>query len=648
MKQLLFGALGVAAAGLLAANDDGGVTSNDGIYAGPTGVFSVGTTVDGAPALFEEMIGGKLLFLDFAALPKAEMGESGRIEHVACTSKPKPICLLHLQSNNRHRTVLATKTNNEWHVHALQFDVEQRDNIAHRQSFSFGGAGNVFLAARLSSDQRWRIIWWNGLEPSSQIGLPVKAGQLPVLAPVIDSANVVTLARLQTVELSRQPDDPRPADWTISTRDRKIVRLVPGPSCIPQAVIQDKIICIGEVAASAEPTAPTAMLSKVGGFDVVTLSRSGRNFDIAASFFDQTDPVHYAGGSAIFDVFEGGVLRPYRLDLETLRIAPLLDAQCAMRAGTAVHISARGVTDGGNGVLFQTFGPLVSQRTTILSAAAISAGQCPESGRLVRADPPLGDTTGLTVTRERTAKRSVPFTLVTSTAKGVASGRLMVFVYGADGIWLNERFGPAWNAAWLAKGGAIAFVHLRGGGGYGARWWHAGSGVAGKSAAIDDLVDFGRDMSRRKALAGRGLSIYAGSAGGIVASMAAIKRPDLFPVVALRAPCFWLQTAPRAACTLRDDFGNPDNAGDRKAMMAISPLDAAKTAKRLPHFAFLIPQTDDRIPRGDLMKAANTLPANARTIFELPGVNHTDLLPPAGEKQLIESVASIVIAKTPR
>ncbi len=113
-----------------------------------------------------------------------------------------------------------------------------------------------------------------------------------------------------------------------------------------------------------------------------------------------------------------------------------------------------------------------------------------------------------------------------------ADNPTLLIGYGSYGISMSPTF-DATRLAWLERGGILAFAHVRGGGEYGEAWHKAGQ----KGTKINTILDF---ISCAEFLIKYGftspnrLAIQGGSAGGIPAGGALVRRPDLFAAVVPR------------------------------------------------------------------------------------------------------------------
>ena len=106
--------------------------------------------------------------------------------------------------------------------------------------------------------------------------------------------------------------------------------------------------------------------------------------------------------------------------------------------------------------------------------------------------------------------------------------------YGSYGISLSPVF-DATRLAWLERGGIIAIAHVRGGGEYGEEW-HRGGQKATKINTILDFIACADFLIKYGFTSPKRLAIQGGSAGGIPAGGALVRRPDLFAAVVPRVP----------------------------------------------------------------------------------------------------------------
>ncbi len=106
------------------------------------------------------------------------------------------------------------------------------------------------------------------------------------------------------------------------------------------------------------------------------------------------------------------------------------------------------------------------------------------------------------------------------------SAPTLLIGYGAYGF--NEEPGfDASRLAWLARGGAYAVAHVRGGGEYGEDWHRAGMKLT-KGNTIGDFIACAEYLVAHGYSSGQRLAGAGWSAGGITIGGAITQRPDLF------------------------------------------------------------------------------------------------------------------------
>ncbi|HEY0271049.1 MAG TPA: prolyl oligopeptidase family serine peptidase [Sphingomonas sp.] len=183
--------------------------------------------------------------------------------------------------------------------------------------------------------------------------------------------------------------------------------------------------------------------------------------------------------------------------------------------------------------------------------------------------------------------------------------------YGGFAISLLPGFSPA-ALAWAEMGGAYAVANIRGGGEYGTAWHEAGRRHA-KQTVFDDFIAAASHLRAAGTVGEGGLAIHGVSNGGLLVSAVTNQRPDLFaaalPVVGvhdmLRFPQF---TAGRYWV---DEYGDPANEADFRALAAYSPLHNVRDGVDYPAILIATADTDDRVVPAHSFKYAAAVQAAA-------------------------------------
>lgn len=629
-----------ASAVLLLGNSGGGEVSPVQFLLADPGIYRIGSDTNGKPGIQFEELNGSIPLLPFDEIPKAALGDTGSIDNIACHKFPISACALHV-SDKISSIRLLIRSGNNWAASPLRIDATSFFRFA-RSNVRF--ASDTMLVAINPLTVKGQIVRWSLSDPSRQSSIPLADNQSANLYPVYDSQTIVGFANVQTVAEQVLANDYQPSQWWIFRKDGGVDKIKPISGCRPQAIAHDTIICDGSPSTSSRANdAFSTRRAKIGGYQVVILAPTSLGSAVDDNFFDPRTPLRSLGQDVIFDGFVRGVKRPFRLDWTKMTVRPLIPPSCLKDFAADVHVSAVGTTSDQSGALIWTFGALTPSTYALISDADLRIGRCPSVGRALPGGNAVFNSAGLHVVRSATAARRVPYTLVSGRSEGPAKGKLITFVYGVDGLWLPETYLGDWGPTWLAQGGSIAFVHVRGGGGFGEAWHLSGVGTQGKEGSVADLIDFAEEYRTRARARTGDIGIYAESAGGIVASIAALRRPDLFPAVVLRAGCFSLDRTHRTGCTIRDEFGKVDDPNDADGMSRLSPDKIARDQKNLPNFLFIIPEYDNVVLRQDTLSASSAIPTTKKKVIELSGVNHTDELPEPQEMALKKEVSDFYI-----
>jgi protease II len=116
----------------------------------------------------------------------------------------------------------------------------------------------------------------------------------------------------------------------------------------------------------------------------------------------------------------------------------------------------------------------------------------------------------------------IPVTLLRP--PGATPAPVVVHVYGAYGLSLEGPFDPFTDDL-LARGVAIAYCHVRGGGEFGPRWHRQATG-ADRARSIDDLVACLAALRELPGIDADRIVVSAASAGALTAVMACLREPS--------------------------------------------------------------------------------------------------------------------------
>ncbi|MEU6427102.1 prolyl oligopeptidase family serine peptidase [Microbispora sp. NPDC046973] len=168
----------------------------------------------------------------------------------------------------------------------------------------------------------------------------------------------------------------------------------------------------------------------------------------------------------------------------------------------------------------------------------------------------------------------------------------LLYGYGSFGMPMRPWFFPL-AAAWVGAGGTYAVACVRGGGEEGQRWHDAGRGPH-KHRAISDFNDAAAWLIGTGATTRDQLAIYGQSAGGLLVTAAAVRRPDLYAAVVAEGPLCDMVRYERfgLGCTWTDEFGSASEPGQLQWLLAYSPYHNVMPGTAYPAFLFTGAVTD--------------------------------------------------------
>jgi prolyl oligopeptidase len=179
-----------------------------------------------------------------------------------------------------------------------------------------------------------------------------------------------------------------------------------------------------------------------------------------------------------------------------------------------------------------------------------------------------------------------------------ASGPGPMLLYGYGGFEISQT--PAYWASMgrllLAKGGALAVANIRGGGEFGPAW-HQAALKTNRQKAYDDFIAVAQDMIAGGLTTPAHLGIMGGSNGGLLVGAVAVERPDLFAAVVCQVPLLDMIRYPKfgAGASWIAEYGDPDNAEERAAILAYSPYQNVRRGAKYPPILFITATSDDRV-----------------------------------------------------
>lgn len=172
---------------------------------------------------------------------------------------------------------------------------------------------------------------------------------------------------------------------------------------------------------------------------------------------------------------------------------------------------------------------------------------------------------------------------------------VLMYGYGGFNVSMTPSF-SVMRAAWVASGGVLAVVNLRGGGEFGEEWHRAGM-LEKKQNVFDDYIAAAEWLIQNKYTRSEKLAISGGSNGGLLVGAAMTQRPELFRAVLCFYPLldmvryhkfsiarFWVP-----------EYGSSEDAEQFKYIYAYSPYHRVKPGTKYPAVMFVTGDGDTRV-----------------------------------------------------
>ena len=194
----------------------------------------------------------------------------------------------------------------------------------------------------------------------------------------------------------------------------------------------------------------------------------------------------------------------------------------------------------------------------------------------VTATEPVAPLAGLVMHRDHvtsTDGATVGFTVIRREDCSFDEPRpLLLHGYGGFMIAHVPDFLGSW-AAFVEAGGVFVHCNLRGGGELGPEWWQQGR-MHRKQQTFDDLYAIAEHLVRTRVTTPGSMAVYGRSNGGLLASVAAVQRPDLFRAAISRVPVIdvnGIVRDPVGMMPVRDEYGDPSDPTDAAVLAAYNP-----------------------------------------------------------------------------
>ena len=181
--------------------------------------------------------------------------------------------------------------------------------------------------------------------------------------------------------------------------------------------------------------------------------------------------------------------------------------------------------------------------------------------------------------------------------------------YGGYGSIAKPSFSPG-IISFIENGGAFAYVHIRGGGEFGYKWWQEGrnlkkrNGILDFTQAAEYLIAEGYTKAKK-------IGIIGTSHGGLITAAAMIEKPELFGAAVINVGALDMlrmeQTQTGAAYTNISEFGTVKKEAEFKNLLSYSPFYNINETINYPSTLIITGTNDTRVPPYQSYKFAGKL-----------------------------------------
>jgi prolyl oligopeptidase len=182
--------------------------------------------------------------------------------------------------------------------------------------------------------------------------------------------------------------------------------------------------------------------------------------------------------------------------------------------------------------------------------------------------------------------------------------------YGGFAIPLLPSYLTGQGIGWLERGGVHVVAHIRGGGEFGTRWHTAAQGEH-RQRAFDDFIAVADALISSGVTSAAQLGIQGGSNGGLLVAACMVQRPELFGAVVCEVPLLDMSRFHllHAGASWIDEYGDPDEPDDARALAAYSPYHRVSAGVAYPAVLFTTSTADDRVHPAHARKMAARMQA---------------------------------------
>lgn len=186
---------------------------------------------------------------------------------------------------------------------------------------------------------------------------------------------------------------------------------------------------------------------------------------------------------------------------------------------------------------------------------------------------------------------------------------ILLNTYGGYGIIAAPKYNPG-IVYFLEKGGAFAYVNVRGGGELGHLWREDGRKLKKKNGFLD-LISAAKYLKEKGLSKPKRIGVMGTSHGGLLAAAAITKRPELFGAAVINMGALDMinieNTETGATYTNINEFGSTENKAEFENLYSYSPFHNIEKQVNYPSTLIITADNDTRVPPHQSYKFAGKL-----------------------------------------
>ncbi len=188
--------------------------------------------------------------------------------------------------------------------------------------------------------------------------------------------------------------------------------------------------------------------------------------------------------------------------------------------------------------------------------------------------------------------------------------------YGGYGTIAKPSYKPG-VIYFIERGGAFAYVNVRGGGELGANWWSEGRNLNKKNSILD-FTSAAEYLIKEGYTKPKKIGITGTSHGGLITAAALIEKPELFGSAVIDVGVLDMlrfeNSSVGSAYTNINEFGSIKNEDEFNNLLSYSPFHNVNSTINYPSMLIITGSDDNRVPPYHSYKFAAELQSNSSQI----------------------------------